>query len=332
MLIAGFIYPLNLHSVSYYLRYSQNLLVYPPTLSHRISIVPLRLTQHSAGLIMLYSLDWLSFTVPFEPIARGSSHLLGPLVEQAVTNYLGELTDELLGGQSFTLGYGRRPYAASWGREDGGVRFFGSSKMSHVLVEISGIGCKTLRAQDKIAPLLALVHERVSRADLAVDIETTCRPLDFVVQRTVKRFKAEGYIKSDTGETAYVGGLSSDRFARVYRYDYPHPRWQSLRVEHVFRRRQAQAFTKALLENNYAGAVVSAGKVFGWSHPEWDTGEISPISITAVPLKKTQSNTINWLYGSVVSSIVKSVNAGDLDLNDWLSYLEDKLKCTNAVA
>lgn len=281
---------------------------------------------------MRYSIDWLSFTVPFNPIARSNSHLLGPLVEQAVTNYLGGLANAVISELPFTVGFGRRPYSVSWGREDGGLRFFASPTLSHILVEISGTGCKALVATGALQEVLALVHERASRVDLACDIETDIRPIEFTVQRSVKRFKSEGYIKSDTGETSYIGGLSSDRFARVYRYNPPHPRSQSLRVEHVFRRRQAQALAKALVAGDYAGAVVSAGKVFGWTHATWDTGEVSPISISAVPLKKQNKSTVNWLYGAVVSSLVRSVNAGDIDLNDWLSHLEEKLKCANTNA
>jgi hypothetical protein len=303
----------------------KNFRLYPPTLLYDARSDALSSTQRSEGFEMRYSIDWLSFSVPFEPITRENSRLLGPLVEASVKAYMGELIDELVSGQSFTLAHGRRPYAASWGRDDGGVRFFGAPTLAHVLVEISGTGCKTLRAQNSFEEVLSLVHQRVSRIDLAIDIETETTPSDFVIHKAGKSFKSSGYIKSETGETCYVGSQKSDRWARVYRYAKPHPRANDLRVEHVFRRGAAKSFALALLSGDYAGAVVACGNVFGWTHKDWQTGSVHPLTIKTIGMRREKNNTINWIYGAVTSSIVKAVKAGTLDINDWLAYLEGQL-------
>lgn len=148
-------------------------------------------------------------------------------------------------------------------------------------------------------------------------------PVDFAPMRDVKRFKAEGYVHSESGETFYVGSPKSDRMARVYRYFSPHPRSSDLRVEHVFRRAQAKALAESILAGGILRAAAGCGLVFGWKHEAWDTGQVEPIETRAVTLKKTSKNTVGWLYGSVTSAVSKAVRAGDIDLDEYIIHLRE---------
>jgi len=268
-----------------------------------------------------YSVDYLSFTVPFDTLKPELSHLLGGLAEQAVSDFLGVYIHAILDNQPFTVLRGRAPYAASWGRADSGVRIFGAPQISHVLVEITGTGCKTLREHGQLEEILSLVSGRVSRVDLAVDIETATPVAEFASLRAVERFKAISDIRSETGDTYYVGSWKSDRFARVYRFAPPHPRSDKLRVEHVYRRDAAKAFAKVLLAGGYAATVAGAGMVYGWSHPVWNTGEVEPLIAVSGQARKTAKNTVNWLYDTVASSIAKQVKLGNIDFEDFLNHL-----------
>jgi tellurite resistance protein len=272
-----------------------------------------------------YSVDYLSFTVPFDTLKPELSHLLGGLAEQAVSDFLGVYIHAILDNQPFTVLRGRAPYAASWGRADGGVRIFGAPQISHVLVEITGAGCKTLREHGQLEEILSLVSGRVSRIDMAVDIETATPVAEFASLRAIERFKSISDIRSETGDTYYVGSWKSDRFARVYRFAPPHPRSDKLRVEHVYRRDAAKAFAKVLLAGGYPAAVAGAGMVYGWSHPSWDTGDVQPIEATAGQLRKSSKNTVNWLYDTVTSSIIKQVKKGELNLDEFINHIRKEL-------
>jgi len=272
---------------------------------------------------MEYSIDYLSFTIPFDTLKSTNAHLLGGLVQDTVTEFMGVNIDALLDDQPFDILRGRAPYAASWGREDGGVRIFGAPQISHVLVEITGTGCKTLRAHNALDSILNLVAARVSRIDLAIDIECSVTPSEFAAKRDVKRFKDISDRRSETGDTFYVGSWTSDRFARVYRFAPPHPRADKLRVEHVFRSKAAKVFTSALLASSYERAANACGIVYGWGHPAWDIGNVEPMALVSGQVRKTNKNTVNWLYGAVTSSIVKSVKKGDIDLEDYIRHIRE---------
>lgn len=270
---------------------------------------------------MEYSIDYLSFTIPFDTIAQENHSLMGQLAEQTVSDFLGVYTHAITDNQTFTIGRGRAPYAASWGRADNGVRIFASPTISHVLVEISGIGCKTLRAHDQLEEVLALVCNRVSRIDLAVDIVTDAKPYQFASQRLVERFKTITDWRSETGDTYYVGSMRSDRFARIYRYAPPHPRSKTLRIEHVFRRSAAKSLASSILANGYASTVRSAGDIYGWSAPQWTPQDVEPIVLRSGQERKGTKNTIFWFYGAVTSAAVKACRRGELDLEDWIAHV-----------
>lgn len=270
---------------------------------------------------MKYTIDYLSFTVPFATIAAHNAHLLGVVAETAVSDFLGDKINAILDGQPFEVLRGRAPYAASWGREDGGVRIFAAPQITHVLVECTGTGCETIRKHRQMENILAVVLQRVSRLDLAVDIVCDTPPHEFAAKRDVERFKAIGDIRSETGETYYVGSLKSDRFARVYRYREPHPRADTLRVEHVFRRDAAKVVARELLEVGVNSVVSGLSGVYGWTHEKWQPENVTPADLSVMRMKKETTATIRWLYGAVTSAIVKAVQRGELDIDDLEQHI-----------
>lgn len=275
---------------------------------------------------MYHLVDYLSFTVPFTPIDRRFNHALASFAEAAIDKFLEGQFGAIVDGQEFTVGAGRRPYSFSWGRADGGVRIFAACSIPNVLVEITGTGCQTLRQHQALENILAMVQERVTRLDLAVDITTDTMPADFVEKRDVQRFKSLGHRDSDTGSTWYVGSEKSDRWARVYRYYWPHPRHAQLRVEHVFRRKAAKAATKGILESGYANVVNACGDVFGWTHEEWDASETVGTPLKTVPVSRASKNTVRWLYGAVTQAIVRVVRHGELDYDEWNEHVSRQLR------
>lgn len=281
---------------------------------------------------MLCSIDYLSWTIPTDAIGNTRNHLLGPMTEQVVNEFMGSDIDALLDDQPFTLLRGRAPYQASWGRADGGVRFYSSSSLSNVLVEVSGVGCKTIQARQVLPRILAMVQTRLSRIDLAVDIETKTAPYVFAAKRDVAKHRTITDWRSDSGDTFYVGSMKSDRYCRVYRFNPPHPRSAMLRVEHVFRRAAAKSFGAALLASDYAAAAAAAGRIYGWSHPDWQTENVTELQLSSGQVRKTERNTVNWLYGPVTQSIVKNVRNNQLDLEHFIDHLRMSVQTSIASA
>lgn len=206
----------------------------------------------------------------------------------------------------------RAPYMDAWTNNLHGISVFSSPNLTHCCVEISGQGCETIIALGKFDELLARVVERVTRIDIACDIETATHPSEFVEQTSHERMRASGYQKSETGETCYVGSQKSDRYARVYRYYEPHPRAHLLRVEHVFRRKTAKAVASAIVEAGINAVAKSAGQAFGWSHAAWDTDAAPEVDLSVVAAERNAGKTVSWLMRSVAPAFKRLVQDGTI--------------------
>jgi len=154
--------------------------------------------------------------------------------------------------------------------------------------------------------------QRITRIDIAVDIETSTHPSEFVEIVSHDRMRASGRQSSETGETCYVGSKKSDRYARVYRYYEPHPRAHLLRIEHVFRRKYAKSVAQAILGTSLTAAAAAAGKAFGWAHNDWDVDaqEVADISITSP--ERNAGGTVTWLVRSVAPAIRRLIADGTI--------------------
>src|SRR5215213_8149381 len=106
---------------------------------------------------MHISIDYLSFTIPFEQVYDTPNHRLGAAVEERTNEYMGQSINAVLDDQSFSVGKSRAPYSVRWGREDGGVSIFAGASCPHILVEITGKGCETLRRHEALSRVLNLV-------------------------------------------------------------------------------------------------------------------------------------------------------------------------------
>ncbi len=204
------------------------------------------------------------------------------------------------------------------------VSFGGVNK--DIFVECAGLACNNLDSRDLLLPLINATAHNATRIDIAVDIETDVDPLDFVAQRTQGKFRNAGQLLSDSGTTAYVGGRTSERMARVYRYAEPHPRAAYLRVESEYKRDAAKMLSGLLADHSLPAVAAKAHEPFGWTHPIWKP---EAMTIGDVPYRhgsKDKANTLRWLYGTVIESIVKLKQQNALDVDDWLKTLSERLE------
>jgi len=261
---------------------------------------------------MRHHIDWLTFTMTMRysdetPAAYANA------MENAFRDTFGDrLVKAVFGGAWQKKERSRAPYMDAWTDTGNGISLFASPTLTHCCVEISGQGCETIIAMGEFDKLLLSVADRVTRIDIATDIETQTKPTEFVALTAHERMRASGYQKSETGETCYVGSQKSDRYARVYRYSEPHPRSHLLRIEHVFRRDYAKVVAKAAVDGDIGVVAMAAGQAFGWAHPEWNVTATSEVDISVVKAERGAGKTVFWLVHSVAPAFQRLIADGTI--------------------
>jgi len=249
--------------------------------------------------------DWLTFTM----IPRYESHpdndisqadYYADAIEKAWTKtFPPEILASAFGGSWEKNERSRAPYTDAWTLPGAGITLFAGISLNHCCVEISGSGCERLIEKGLLEKIIGAVASRVTRIDIASDIETEISPDEFVSVRTHSRMRSGGKQYSSSGETEYVGSRSSDRFARVYRYKKPHPRAHLLRVEHEFHRDYAKKVAHEIINSSLESIANSAGLAFGWAHEIWDTKPDTSVDLSVVAAERNAGKTVFWLVNSV---------------------------------
>lgn len=266
-------------------------------------------------------IDWLSFSIANEEDVTN----LRDLYNRA-KRLLREVSNEheryIYDGTGFEHAVSRPPFRYALARDDGGVRLFGGGTLALVLYELTGRACEGLRSYDAACAFLAPFVGCLSRMDIAVDILCPTLPSVFCNQRNHKSFRTVSFIRSSTGETVYIGSPKSDRFARVYRYNSPHPRAALLRCEFVFRRGLAKSAADALLsQGSYEAFIASAGNTWGWAHPDWQPAVKTNEKVLAPILRGGDEDTVMWLHKQVAPAMARLLKAEALDLAEFLEYV-----------
>jgi len=259
---------------------------------------------------MTVKIDWLSWSMPMVLMTHtDESYAL--CIERAFHDMFGaRLTAEVLGGKWDDKKAKRAPYKDSWEKVGTGLSMYASRELNHMLVEVSGNGCDYLRREGVLETVLANAADRMTRIDIAVDLETDTDPMDFASMRTNGRIEAIGDYKSASGRTVYVGSQKSERFCRVYRYNAPHPRSHLLRVEMVFRRAGAKSVAKALCASSDDMVAADAGDYYGWYHPTWQLRDGDASKITPVSSERNMGKTVFWLVKQVAPAFKRAVSEG----------------------
>jgi len=263
-------------------------------------------------------IDWLTFTMTMQygavtGVARDFAEEYALAIEQTfLTTFGANLVAKAFGGKWEKNERSRAPYMDAWKLGEGQATLFASPTLMHCCVEISGKGCELLISAGLLDLVLSAIHERVTRIDIASDIETNIRPTEFVSEVNHERMRASGYQNSDSGETCYVGSQKSDRYARVYRYNAPHPRAHLLRVEHVFRRDYAKKVAHEVLAGGVYAVADAAGKAFGWAHEVWAKNSVNVVDLSIVAAERNEGKTVYWLVHAVAPAFRKLCESGTI--------------------
>lgn len=254
--------------------------------------------------------DWVTFTMSMVYVDETDAAYANAIAYGFEDMFGKELLADAFGGNWIKNERSRAPYTDAWQLSDRNITLFASPNLTHCCVEISGQGCETLISKALLHKVLQSCHSRITRIDIASDIETTVMPDEFVEKVLHERMRTSGHVVSDTGETCYVGSQKSDRYARVYRYNPPHPRSHLLRIEHVFRREYAKVVARQISESGIERVAYSAGEAFAWAHPSWQPLVSEPVDISVVKAEPTMGGTVFWLIKSVAPAFRKLVEKG----------------------
>lgn len=191
------------------------------------------------------------------------------------------------------------------------IRFGGSA--NHILVELPGTACQLLRDDEALETIMLEAADRLTRLDIAVDFPGGVDPLAFVGAGYNERFKSHAELVSESGITAYVGSMKSERFARVYKYNPPHPRAGVLRVETVLRADFAKQAARVLYEAGLLALVEKVGNTFGWLSPAWQPTHVTDGKLRASRIDRNQPGRVRWLHNIVIPALAKAAQEGLLD-------------------
>jgi len=263
--------------------------------------------------------DWLSFTFPVGREKHPENGWRFEDIQDAFRTYTGDGVSSLFSDSEVTHDKGRAPYAHRASMHSGIFALYWSGRLNHALLECHGQGMAYAREKDMEKALLLVASERVTRVDVATDIETKTTPSKFVDKRTRKSQRSRGSFTSSTGETEYVGGRKSNRFARVYRYRPPHPRSHLLRVEHEIKGTLAKQVLPEIVSMGVETVQERLALSFGWSHPDWQPMHQNLNKIKEIPNDRTLAKTELWLRTQAASAFKKLVAQGIIqDPEMWL--------------
>jgi hypothetical protein len=214
----------------------------------------------------------------------------------------------------------RFPYELGLKSEDGGAFIMGGRRSDHLLTEISGRGCEALYTAQTDMIILEDVITRLTRIDLAVDIQTKTDPAKFCKIRS-GRMRTFSLSRSDTGTTVYVGSRKSKRYCRVYRYSEPHPRHDLLRVEFVARKEQSRVLGAVIIDEGYIRAAARLGATYGFDHPDWRPTDALPVP--AWSPERRHSSSVRWAYVQVFPALRRMIKDGLLTTDEIIEQIGD---------
>jgi hypothetical protein len=210
----------------------------------------------------------------------------------------------------------RAPYSYARRSPDNTRTLYVHPLAAHFTLEVSGAWCS--RIPDLMPVILRDFADCLSRVDIAVDMTCATTPLAFDAACNPARIASRSRMQSSTGETVYIGARSSERFARVYRYNPPHPRSHLLRAEFQLKGEYAKACGRDVGDGTSLGAIAaSLGRVFGFGHPDWQPdAQPSPLKVAS---HAQTGNTVFWLTNTIAPLLRRLQREGKLDIDAWIA-------------
>jgi len=263
-------------------------------------------------------IDYLSFTLPVNLSGAGHSDHIYDEINWALEGRILTGFRNLLTMGNPTINKPRGRYGTGLRWEANNVNLWWGGSANHTLIEVSGVGCQLLRDSNTLLETVHCVQDRCTRLDIAADIVTPTTPREFVTKKLDNRFPITEQHDTETGKTQYAGSRKSDRYARVYVYQPPHPRAGVLRVEHVLRSKFAKVGSAQLLNDGLPMLVSRLGNTFGWQHPDWKPDNVTDGKLRVQRHDKTDAGTLRWAIRAVAPALAKMHRNGLISIDDFI--------------
>lgn len=260
---------------------------------------------------MAIKIDWISFTLPLECLVTRDNNNVLPHVRYAAHDLYPQACDWISTFTDLKDCGGNRIFDKGYRSKDGGFSIFQKVGTRFSLVEFTAHGVEQLRDAGLLAKMIAIHRDRLTRVDVAMDWQCDTTPKEFAENRDNARFAHYCDIHSETGDTYYVGSRSSERFARVYRYNEPHPRAHLLRCEFQLKSLYAKKLGDEIRKKTLSTIGYELLESFGFNHnlvvvPD-GTQKFS------APRANSMGNTERWLFSQVLPAIKKLIDEGNTD-------------------
>jgi hypothetical protein len=265
--------------------------------------------------------DYLSFSIMEDMRGQDDVGVGGTAVRDLLIQRVPLFGKDFINLTQWEIGGARGHYAYSVFSPDSfaAVRWGGSA--NHVLVEMPGTACQICRDAGFLVGLVSSVADRCTRLDIAVDIPDGGTPEGFISYGYNERFLSHASIISAEGSTEYVGSMKSERYARVYRYNAPHPRAGILRVEHVLRSGYAKSAAEFLAKGGLAQLASMCGNTWGWRSPDWLQDTATEGKLRASRSDRHAPGRVRWIHQVVCPALVKAHKEGLIDLHSLTALM-----------
>lgn len=248
-----------------------------------------------------------------------------------IGNLWGGVFSHVTAFDDFTAGEHQPRYNLSLKDKLTGVQFGIGGSTETVRLDASGTVCERLRelaysdGTNALDRIISAGNQNATRLDVCADFNHPIPPY-FIYERSgTPRIKAGTMEYSETGWTYYIGSRGSDRFAKIYLYDQPHPRCTSTRVEFQFRDVYANAARDEIksgtsLETLYKRACNTFGiELLQEMLSSGDYGRF-----TASRAKTPDPDTLRWAWNTAFPALVRLVRDGDFNIELYARAIREK--------
>jgi len=263
-------------------------------------------------------LDWFSFTFPITMLGEKDNEYTLSHILSAFHDHTGQRLFRVVEGSLWTWVQSAGFYTHRIQHPKSHISISWNAGNPYALCELSGQSCDLVLQTVSTHELALSASGRATRLDFAVDIENDCTPEAFAALRNERAFRAYAFYTTETGDTVYIGSRKSDRMARVYRYNPPHPRAHLLRVEAEYKGDAAKMICDVLSLESLTFTTLTAHAPFGWTHELWQTNNVQPGKVAARHYNRSDASRLRWLNTVVAPAIKQAAQEGMIDLQEWI--------------
>lgn len=200
------------------------------------------------------------------------------------------------------------------------------------LIQLPGEACAALRMDTDseglsvgLNPLLQAVPNRITRIDIAATFKDGISADALAALFTKKDMRKYTRIASETGVTQYIHNRQTERSARVYRYNPPHPRHEWIRIEFELKGHHAARAQEQIPKVGLQPIMAALLSDWGFVAGNFVNAIIKSTDTQSLAYASRQrAGGVRWLYGTAIPAVKKAIQTGELKREELLAYLDNE--------